>query len=310
MDKLRGIGQFILLVVVLFLPLQAQATIPAGPKDAGKPQDAGKPTHAPEPTYQAPPIDQNDLLEAGLIDCSAYKDIDDNWVYSGGSWTAGMDPKCTSLSDDCTPYWLEAGKPDPGSNEPVIDVRLIHAKDKERAEKDGMGRCFPDPVWGTPDECAYMHDMAYARADRAKEQAQSEEIKGNEKGFHGNMARYNGIKKDADFALVACVSQFTDENGPRNGEFLAMSESDQNYAKNMVRLFKVIRVWNEKWEEKHYAQLEPDEIFGQPYRSPSTLVNHSLNQSSESIIKNLKLAELFNIPTLDMYYSGSGGNGW
>jgi len=204
MDKLRGISQFILLLVVLFLPLQAQATIPAGPKDAGKPQDAGKPTHAPEPTYQVPPIDPNDLLDAGLVDCSEYTNRLDNWVYSGPGWTAGMDPRCTSLYDDCKPYWLEAGKPDPGSNEPVIDVRYIHAKDKERAEKDGMGQCFPDPVWGTPDECAYMHDMACFRAYQIK-----------------NKHERGKAIAVADLQLNYCVRQFTEKGGARYDENLA-----------------------------------------------------------------------------------------
>jgi len=308
MDKLRGIGQFILLLVVMFLPLQAQATIPAGPKDAGKPQDAGKPVSAPRPSHKIHQVDLNDLEEAGLEDChvNILKKISYRWNYSGPGLTASHNDTCDNeFFTDCMQVWAQSGIQDDKST-----IREIFEKDRTAAQSIGKGHCFPSPVWGTPDECAYMHDMSYKRAGLAKEHADKAKIEGNKQGYIHSMSVYHGIISEADFKLDKCVSEFTDLFGARRIEYFKLSYMDQKYADSMDLIFGFKGTWHEGWEDIYYTQSELDKKFGKAGLAPSTLVNNSLNQANNSIIKNLKLTELFNIPTLDIYYSGSGGGGW
>ena len=138
------------------------------------------------------------------------------WNYAGPGWTSGHDQFWGDQPyfDGCMQYWVNAGLDN-------NNIRACFEADRAAAGPAGAG-CFMEPAWGTPDECAYVHDMDYKRAGSLSGRAKDEAY------------------IMADLKLIACVQQFTSTLGSRHGEYLAMSPGDQAYAEAMVVSFEAM----------------------------------------------------------------------
>lgn len=143
------------------------------------------------------------------------------WNWSGPGYGSGVDKWLDdggeTFFNECQEYWIATGPP---TGDPIENFY----RDKKTAIETGGAaakKCFTAPVWGTPDECAYAHDIAYAKVENADYCTK----------LKGQIA--------ADNKLVDCAEDFAFWLHGRRVDYKAMSDEEKAYTKTLIEIFMI-----------------------------------------------------------------------
>lgn len=125
------------------------------------------------------------------------------WRYTGSQYMAGHD-----LTTPEGKKWYE-------NHKDILRKAGGLATFKQDRKKYGKD-IFVEPVWGTPDEYSFEHDLDYLHAEDCR--------------VEGDHAKADHLEFQADLKYIRKVSEFIKKDGQRRAEFDALNDDDKKKA--------------------------------------------------------------------------------